>query len=289
MKNFRFAHEKRRRRRELIIFALFFCLIIFGLVFYRLNANRPWEELTIKSLGGFLSKQQDIFWSLSSLGEHWKKEAQLISENKSLKNQLDELRASLAAKNLTLNNYQKIAEIFPAENEDLIMAEILARPNVTLYDTVLLNRGTKDGVARGAKIFGYHGVVLGEITDVYENTAKAKLYSSPEEKSLVSLIGAQKEASSKKNPQAGLIAVGEGGGVFRLQIHREIPVAVGDFLVLEGLNNHLLAEVASIKKDDRDPAQEILAHSLVNLNEINFLGIEKTKTTTATNENQQNP
>jgi cell shape-determining protein MreC len=126
-----------------------------------------------------------------------------------------------------------------------VTASIIARPPYSPYDTVIVDRGSRDGIVSGAPVYYGAGKALGYVRSVYERYALVTLFSSPNVESSVYVFG----------PNIFTTAYGEGGGVIRLSIPQGISISEGDIVVLPSLTRGVLGTVSSVQSIPTEPEQ----------------------------------
>lgn len=189
----------------------------------------------------------------------------------------------LAKLNATLEQKLEEAEValqsldyYKRENEQLklllgrnsgekrTLANIMAKPNQSVYDTLLLDAGLQEKIAVGDLVLA-GDFVLGSIREVYANHSKAVLLSAPGEISRV-LIG-EEDISAE--------ALGRGAGNFILKLPKEINVTVGDLVRLPGLNPKFFGVVLDVEQTVTSTFQSILFRMPVNINNLRWVEIVK--------------
>ena len=103
----------------------------------------------------------------------------LIAENQKLLTSLSDLD-QLKKENETLRNALSIGL---ADNYQLIMAEVTAKNNLSIKgvvygDSLLINKGSKDGIKKGFPVVLANKIVLGKIIDVYPDFSRVLMISS---------------------------------------------------------------------------------------------------------------
>lgn len=189
----------------------------------------------------------------------------LISENTELKNELKTINLQLLNKKLLLTENEKLKELLGKKDEKtkFILANVILKPNLSLYDSLILDVGRNYGIKKGAKILADANVALGEIVEVYANTSKAKIYSFPKDVINVTL-GFNKILTQ---------AEGRGSGNFEIKLPQGIAVAVGDLISLPEPDLAVLGVVKEIVADPEDPFQTILFKSPINIFELRWVQI----------------
>lgn len=133
-----------------------------------------------------------------------------------------------------------------------ILAGVIARPPYTPYDTLILDKGSADGIIEHAPVYYGAGHVLGYVHAVFPHLSYVTLFSSPGVESTVYLFGSNLFTT----------AYGEGGGVVHLSIPQGITLTKGDVVVLPSLDAGVLGAVDEIQSIPTEPEQ----HAYVTLN-----------------------
>jgi cell shape-determining protein MreC len=190
----------------------------------------------------------------------------------SLSKEIGDLKLDLAFNEAKIANYEtifgeneKLKEILSRKNEklNLILAVILSDTNQSLYDTLVVDAGSIQGVTTGATVFALGNVPIGRVDLVYENSSRIILFSNPGEKTSVDINDTTFEL------------VGRGGGNFEMNLPRDIDLQKGAQAVLPRVTPHVVATVETIISDPRDAFKKALLVSPVNIKELRFVEIEK--------------
>ncbi len=120
--------------------------------------------------------------------------------------------------------------------EDRIVAGVIGLPGTLPYDTLLIDRGSDDGIKRGAAVFSGPYRVIGVVEKVLSKSALVVLATTPGVESTVYILG----------PDIYTIALGEGGGVLRLSVPQGISLAVGQSVILPGLSGGVFGTIAVV-------------------------------------------
>jgi len=188
----------------------------------------------------------------------------LIRENKELKKQIQALQPQLRSRNLLYEENSTLKELFDrTTEEDTVLAVVLARPNTSLYDTLIVDVGTKNGVVSGDKVVVSGDIVVGIVDKVFAQTTVIKLFSTPGEEVIV-MIGTQ---------QIETTATGRGGGNFVARLPRDVGVEEGDSIIMPGITIKLFGVIEKIVTDPTQPFQTILFKNPVNMAEIGWVQI----------------
>jgi len=254
--------KKKRVQRILVGIVLLFVVLYFragilgGFSVVAQQSARPFVFLG--------SKVGNYFYNF---GAYFSAKKIISLENETLKLKLAESEARMSNYNSILDENLKMKEILDRKKikNDLILANVLMKPNRSLYDTFLIDVGRGNGVLVGQKVFALGDIPVGYIGEVAPSTSKVVLYSSPGEKTDVIINGKDVTMSVS----------GRGGGNFEMILPRDFVIEQGAEIILPGIVPLTLAKVATIVSDPRDSYQKALLVSPVNLFELKFVEVEK--------------
>jgi cell shape-determining protein MreC len=190
----------------------------------------------------------------------------LLAENQKLNDELMTDIAEAADRKVLLDENLELKNILGRTGgKDLTLAAILAKPNKSAYDTLIVDIGTDHNITAGRRVFAYGNILLGVVSEVYANTSLVKLYSTPGETSDV-VLG---------SGSAFVQAIGRGGQNFEVTVPRDMEIVKGSYAVSAGITPYVLGLVEEVISDSRDPFQKILLRSPINVQELKFVEIEK--------------
>jgi len=111
----------------------------------------------------------------------------------------------------------------------------------------------------GNKVY-YSGVIIGEIEEVYKNTAVVRLYSSSEKTLFVNISGNETETT------------GLGGGGFILTLPKDIEIKEGETVFTDSAP---IGRVDSIEEGSGGAFQKIYFRYPFNINDIDFVQVSQ--------------
>ncbi len=190
---------------------------------------------------------------------------ELLDENQELKNRIEELE-NLEALNVLLSDENERLKTLLGRSEfrgERVLASILIRPGRIPFDVLLIDAGKQDGVTKGSFVVAQGSNVVGEITEVFETTSRARLFSSGGEVTPI-VIGSENISAE---------AVGLGGGNYEITLPREVIIEEGDIISTSGIEAFVLGVVGSIEKKPADAFQKILFKIPVNIQEVKFVEV----------------
>ncbi len=237
-----------------ILFAVLFILLVTPLR-VPLRATAIAIVSPLWSLGhGVSALTQKVFPSVFS-------GAALVEENQRLQREIAILRLEEWRNEAIRNERDALRGLLgrsTSTDETLLLAYILAAPNFSPYDTLVLDVGEDTGIFPGAEVMTDGGFVIGNITDVMESRSVAQLYSSPGLTRDV-LVG------SARIPA---VAHGMGGGNYRIELPKNTDIAEGDEVSVIGEIEEFLGVVDRLIVDEKTGITTLFLRLPVNMTEI---------------------
>lgn len=235
--------------------------------------------LLIVAITGILSWSGKLF---NSIGRPiWKAENSVIGTT----NYLVRTKASVYAENDVLKkdnenikNQMIDYQILKSENEQLkellgrvpskynfTLANILAKPNSSPYDTIIIDIGNNLGVTEGLQVYADGNMPIGEIGKVYSGSSLVMLYSNPGQVTEAMLEGT--------NTSVELI--GRGGGNFEMTVPLDLPADNGKLVVLPSAQSEILAVIDALLSVPTDPVKKVLLRSPVNIQSLKWVQVKR--------------
>lgn len=178
----------------------------------------------------------------------------IMAENEELKRETEFLKGSLG-----LNNYPEVS---------LISGRIISKDY--LNDTILINTGSIDGVKVGFPVVITDNILIGRVSEVYNNYSRIRLLSLRDNLTDVSINGVV------------ALAKGTGGEVIVLEMFpRDKKLNDGDLILTSSLGGNypaglVLGKVKDPIKIDNEPFQTSdieRAYNLFSIDRVNILKV----------------
>lgn len=145
-----------------------------------------------------------------------------------------------------------------------LVAEVVTRPPHSVYDTIVIGKGSSSGVTQGDLVFAGERTLLGIVSEVYGNTSLVQLLSSPGVLS----------SSHMSDSDITLTLTGKGGGGFYVEVPRDLELGEHG-LFLSDIDGSVIAEVVDIKMGPQDPIKKVIARAPAYLEYIQYVFIKK--------------
>src|SRR3989344_3858818 len=256
--------DKKIQRKKLFQ-KLLFLVIFFILVYFRSGIIDGASYLAIFVFRPVLIFGYKVGNSFENLKSYFLSKSSLSLENESLKLEVSEKNAFMTNYNSILDENIFLKEILGRKKTktSVIVSAILAKPNKSFYDTLVIDVGLKQGVKVGDSVFALGNIPIGRIAEVHAYSSKVILFSNSGEKTQVVI-----------NKNIFMEVVGRGGGNFEMAIPKDFNLSKGSEVVLPGIMPHVLAVVETVLSDPRDSFQKALLVSPANIQELKFVEVE---------------
>ena len=190
---------------------------------------------------------------------------ELALENSQLKEQLKSDERNQALFGIVQKENDDLKNILNRKSSDqnLLLSSVLVKPFLSPYDTLIIDVGSSSNISINDKVLVDGNTFIGYISEVYKNTSKVILYSSPGEKVNVQIGSNNVEK----------VAVGQGGGNFSVQMPRESDIKEGDNITIPSISPNIFGVVEKIEFKESDSFQTVIFKSPVNISELKWVEV----------------
>ncbi|HEV7702012.1 MAG TPA: rod shape-determining protein MreC [Candidatus Paceibacterota bacterium] len=260
--------KKNKRNKNLKIIGAVLVFII--LFYFRAGVFSGLGYVSTAVFRPVLSSGNGAGRKLTSFASYFSFKSSLSKENADLKSERDADSADRANYASVVAENAGLKEILGRKNEQVKMTlgAILAKPNQSPYDTLLIDIGVDKGIKMGDRVFAFGNLPIGRIAEAYPKSSKVILFSNSGEATEVVL--------SPQAGQAGNIfteVAGRGGGNFEMIVPRDLVLWKGDQAVLPGITPYVIGVVETVISDPRDSSQKALLVSPVNIQQLKFVEV----------------
>ncbi len=195
---------------------------------------------------------------------------QLRERNAELEETLARFQAELVELRELASDYQRLADLLDytsgVENQEFVSANVISIDQLGFLQTIVIDRGTRDGIGRGMPVVTRQGLV-GRVTEVSANAARVQLISDPN-----SHISARLQTTRVEGSVSGQ----SGGGLRMELIPLGDPVEVGDLVITSGLGGNLppdipIGQVTSVQQLESELNQDAEVRSLVDFDTLEIV------------------
>ena len=200
---------------------------------------------------------------LNDLGQLRERIAEL--EEQLARRQIESIQLREAA-----SDYERLINLLSytsaLENQEFLTADVIAVEQTGIARSIIINRGTRDGIAIGMPVSTNLGLV-GRIIDVSANAA------------LVQLINDENSAVSSRlqSSRAHGSIIGQASGVLRLtMVDLDEEIRQGDLVITSGLGGNfpadiVVGQVTSVRQFEFELFQEAEVRSLIDFETLEFV------------------
>lgn len=251
---------KKRLIRNFIFLIIFLVLASLGifastspLVHY---IGRPiWKTKT-----AIVSNLENVGYVVRTKSSVYKENENLLNENRDLKSSMIDYQI-LKDENIALKETLGRKPI----NKNLILSNILTKPNYSPYDTITIDIGSDSGLSVGDVVYSNALLPLGEVGAVYTNTSLVTLYTNP----------GQVTEAMIEGTNTSVELVGRGGGNFEMSIPVDLPFTKGALVYLPNLETQIIAVMQDVISLPNDPVKKVILSSPVNVQSLKWVFVER--------------
>ncbi|MBI4114922.1 MAG: rod shape-determining protein MreC, partial [Candidatus Niyogibacteria bacterium] len=198
----------------------------------------------------------------SSITLFFREKDALLSENDALQKELKLMQASAALFRERLDEYEELNKIFSLASKEAIVARVLPSPPSLFFDTILINKGMNDGIARGMEVY-YGDIFVGFVEEVFGGYSFVSLVSDFKKQTPIRL----------GELQTNVIGVGLGNGVMIIDFPRDFPIKTGERVLYIGNILALVGFIESIEQEESRATIQARARIPYNPRELSFVTI----------------
>ncbi len=259
-----YLHDKKVKRNKYAKYiGIIFIFFIF--IYFQVGIFRGFSTIGQFVFKPILVVGDKVGEKLFQLSSYLHSKKSLLIENENLKSEIEKQKAVISKYSILENEIIELEAILNRKPVflDMVLGNVLSGPNSSLYDTLFLDIGENDGIKMNDVVFAWGNVPIGEIREVYKNSSKVVLFSSPGEETEVIISGHNTFMTIK----------GRGAGNFEMILPREFDLEKNTQVVLPRYSSFTVAQVDTIISDPRDAYQKALLSTPVNIFELRFVEI----------------
>ncbi len=268
--------KKNTKSKQIKIFILFgsiltFILILIASTLGRQELNGP-QRLALDLIG---KGQYLITRMTSAVSNVWLDYIALISvreENKKLQEEIDKYKKTNQEYQESVANNQRLAKLLHIKESlppPTLTAQIVGRDPSLWFRTIIVDRGSSEGVEKGMPVITVEGVV-GQILDTSPNYSKVLLANDPN--SAIDVL-------IQRNRVQGILKGNGSDGFNLLYVLKNADIEKGDIIVTSGLGDVFpkgipVGKVSEVIKNKRGMFQQINVDPSVDFSQLEYLIIQ---------------
>lgn len=246
-------------------------VVLVLIVLHYLGWGRPVENLLMRGVSPVQSRLYNLAQGARSFQQGWVRRRDLLAENATLADQLvayqvDRARLdSLTAENELLKQELGFINEHPTET---IPAKIVTGVSDPLAQSVIINRGSRDGVRRGLGVVTANGVLVGKVSQAQDNFSTVLLLTDTRSRIAATIQNQERTA--------GLVEGQYGLSFSMTNIPQDREINPGDLVVTSGLEgeiprNLLIGRVTSVNHVESNIFKTAILEPVVSLDSLSYL------------------
>lgn len=258
----------RANRLTLLIMMLSFCGLLAALALAGILG--PVEAVVAAPLNSLSGAFTRLSVSFNQAVDEFNNLGQLRERIAELEEQLARGQIELLQLREAASDYNRLVNLLAytsaLENQEFLTADVIGVDQTGIVRNVIINRGTRDGVALGMPVTTDLGLV-GRISDVSANASQVQLIT--DENSAVS--------SRLQETRAEGSIVGQASGVLRLTfVDLDEQILQGDLVITSGLGGNfppdiVVGQVTSVRQFEFELFQEAQVRSLIDFQTLELV------------------
>lgn len=194
----------------------------------------------------------------------------LRQRNAELEEALAQFQAEVVELREVASDYQRLAELLEytsaAQNQETLAAEVISYDQSGLRRTIVINRGARDGLARGMPVVTRQGLA-GRIIDVTANASRVLLVTDES-----SSVNARLQTTRAQGSVVGRLT----GNLRMIMIPLDAEVQEGDLVITSGLGGNfppdiVIGQVTSRRQFEFELNQQAEVRSLIDFDTLEFV------------------
>ena len=218
---------------------------IVGAIFVLVFAKDVVSSITSSFTTTLFTVRHYIMTSSGTIPVFIRSRVELLNHIQELEQQIASQKGIESTLGFVTEENEELRGLLGGTTTPRIVAGVIARPPYTPYDTVVIDRGSEEGIVLNAPVYQVGGNALGYVQSVFPHSAFITLFSSPGVETTVYVFG----------PDIFTTAHGEGGGVVRLSVPQGIAILKGMPVVLPSLESGTLGLIGEIQSISTEPEQ----------------------------------
>lgn len=244
---------------------ILFVFAVVMLPIFIFSTYGPAASLLSSAMSPFL-KAGDYFYSgLSKVPKIFSSKSELLEENRRLMEELgnsDILRSDYES--IKYENQKLREDLMIKPSGDFMAAMVLARPPQVPLDSMVINKGSDDGLKEGDMVLAGERTLIGKIAKISKNRSNVVLNSFAEVISYGYVARTEEPIEVK----------GDGGGNIQARVPIDFDIKEGDKIMVGGSASFAAAIVGIIEKDESLGFKEVFMSLPVSVSKINTVFVE---------------
>lgn len=215
----------------------------------------------------FWNLRTSLVAALANVTTSFETKETLVAQNRILLAELASLRREAYTKNAIEreNDVLRAALGRSHEHDLLVPTTVVNDSRFSAFDTFVVDIGADDGMREGMLVVSEEGVALGVIERTMSHSSLVKRFSAPAMRAWVSV-----QATSSIHA----LIEGHGGNTMRMSVPRDVPLAVGDPVILPNYAGNLIGYIVGIDMAPEDAYQTVYVGHPTNQYQIRHVFVD---------------
>jgi len=261
-------------RKKILIYLAVIGLLVF---LYAFNLLGPLNKVIYNILNPIFSGFQSVSSNIRLTYNEQTDKIDLREHIKELENQVNQLTEENARLKILENENGILREHlgFLVKNEyNYVMSNVISRGDAVetsgMEETIIIDKGAKDGVYPGLAIVSGQGIIIGKVAEVKENISQVNLTNSNKCKLAATILNEDKTNG---------ITEGELGLIIKMEfIPQEEEVNIGDIIVTSGLEQAIprglvIGKVTQAEKENNEIWQFATLEPLIKAQDLVIVSV----------------
>jgi len=245
--------------------------IFLAVFFHYIGWLRPIESLVVIAFSPVQQLAGSIYGGGAGIYDFWLKKRDLVKENRSL-------QAELAAAAIDASKFKALEEenallkkeinFIDENNFKFVAAKIISGVSDPLSQSVIINRGRRDGLEKGLAVIADSGIMIGKISEVEDDFSKVVLLSDNKSRVAATI--------QNLDHTVGLVEGQYGLSFSMTNIPQNQEIKDGDLVVTSGLEgkipkNLLIAKVAGVRSVESEIFKTAILKPIILLDGLSYV------------------
>lgn len=240
-------------------------LVFIFLLFFLFYFSKPIKSFVSVVFFPFIKSGNFIYTNISKIPKFFYEKNSLIKENKDLYSKIENLYQNIYDYETLKYENEKLRQSLKLKpTGNFSSSFVLAKPPQIPLDSLLLDKGSEDGVREGDLIFSSEKILIGKIARISRKNSIVSLNSMAGLTSFGFVARTNEPVEIK----------GSGGGGIESIVPSDFDIQIGDRIIMQSYSNYLLGIVRSIEDNSVSGFKNILISLPTNIAKIDIVFIE---------------
>ena len=258
---------------KLKTFLAIFVVIMFTIVLHYVGWLSPVENYIRQFVNPVSANINNLSFNIRGSEVSFSSPREAKKKFKDLEQKLKKQKVDQAELRLLKQENKKLKKrlnFFMSKGYKHVGAEVIGKDIEQIGNTLVINRGSNDGIEKGDPAVVLNGVLVGKVAEVNKNDSIIRLLHDNQSKIGATLLN--------KDKSIGLVEGGYGINIRMNYIPQNEEVEVDDKVISSGLSSKtprglVVGTVEAVEKEPYQPFQRAVVKPITDLNKIDSLSV----------------